>query len=154
MQTRPLTTLRLVLAFSFGAPFLHGAANDSDRWATLEAIHNLENPRDLTRPGPCGELGAYQFREITWKTYTAQPFRFALDRHCSDVVAMQHYDWIKQRLECAHIPATSYNIALAWNGGLHAVITGSAPRRARDYAERAANLATVFAKESLVATAR
>lgn len=94
MQTRKLTTLRLVLAFSLGAPFLHAASTDTERWATLEAIHNLENPHNLTRPGPCGELGAYQFREITWKTYTTQPFSLALDRHWSDVVAMQHYDWI------------------------------------------------------------
>src|SRR2546430_6926225 len=41
-------------------------SSDVTRQVTLEAIHNLENPRDLTRPGPRGELGAYQFRESTW----------------------------------------------------------------------------------------
>src|SRR5271163_4460606 len=55
-------------------------ARGSERWATLEAIHQLENPNDTSAPGPCGELGAYQFREETWKMHTVAPFSRALDR--------------------------------------------------------------------------
>ena len=130
-------------------------ANASSRWATLEAIHQLENPRNLTRPGPKGELGAYQFRASTWRMHTTAPFHQALDRETSDAVAVRHYEWLKRGLERAGKPATAYNIALAWNGGLEGAIRGSAPRVAYDYANRAANLAGVFGDRSrMVADAR
>jgi hypothetical protein len=111
------------------------------RWATLEAIHQLENPRNVTTPGRFGELGAYQFRESTWRMHTAIPFARALERKVSDDVAVKHYEWLKSRLVSAGLPATCYNIALAWNGGIEAVVLGRSPAVAHDYAERAANLA-------------
>jgi hypothetical protein len=77
-----------------------------------------------------------------------------LDRRKSDEVAVQHYEYLKRSLEEARIPATSYNIALAWNGGLAGVITGTAPRVAHLYAERAANLAAAFDRAHLVAMVR
>jgi hypothetical protein len=120
------------------------AAHASIRWATLEAIHQLENPRNLTRPGPFGELGAYQFRPTTWQMHTTTPFYRALDRQASDEVAVRHYEWLKRRLEAARIAPTPYNIGLAWNGGISAVIAGNSPRVAHDYASRVANLAAEF----------
>jgi hypothetical protein len=124
------------------------------RWATLEAIHHLENPRNLTRPGRFGELGAYQFRLSTWRMHTTTPFQKALDRRTSDEVAVQHYEYLKKGLEAARIPATPYNIALAWNSGLGGVVGGTSPRVAHRYAERAANLAAVFDQPQLVASAQ
>ena len=129
------------------------AAQASERWATLEAIHQLENPRDLTRPGPFGELGAYQFRATTWRMHTTLPFSRANERSASDNVAVRHYEWIKSGLEQAGVRATPYLIGLAWNGGLDAAVRGSAPRAARDYAERVANLAAVL-DSTTVATTR
>jgi len=122
-------------------------ARASTRAATLEAIHQLENPRNLTRPGPCGELGAYQFRAQTWRMHTAAPFEHALDRNLSDAVAVKHYEWLRVSLERAGKTATPYAIGLAWNGGLEAVLRGSSPRAARDYAQRVANLAAAFERE-------
>ena len=119
-------------------------AQASIRWATLEAIHQLENPRDRSTPGPFGELGPYQFRRSTWQMHTAAPFAGALDRNASDEVAVKHYEWIKDGLLRAGFPATPYNIALAWNGGLNAVVSGRAPAAARDYAKRAANLTSAL----------
>lgn len=116
----------------------------ASRWATLQAIHQLENPRNSTKPGRHGELGAYQFRSSTWRMHTKVPFQQALNREVSDTVAVRHYDWIKRNLEAARVPATPYNIALAWNGGLDGVINGTAPRRAHEYASRATGLAEVF----------
>lgn len=123
-------------------------AHASTRAATLEAIHQLENPRNLTRPGPRGELGAYQFRAQTWRMHTAAPFVHALDREASDAVAVKHYEWLRVSLERAGWPATPYAIGLAWNGGLEAVLRGNSPRAARDYAQRVANLAAVFERET------
>ncbi|MSU49266.1 MAG: hypothetical protein EXS37_09310 [Opitutus sp.] len=126
----------------------------SSRSATLEAIHELENPRNLTRPGPRGELGAYQFRVSTWRMHTSAPFSQALDRRTSDIIAVQHYEWLKTRLEAARMTPTPYNIALAWNGGLNAAVTGRSPRVAHQYAQRASNLAANFDRPQLVADAR
>lgn len=119
-------------------------AQASSRWATLQAIHQLENPNNSTRPGRFGELGAYQFRSSTWRMHTNVPFQQAINREISDTVAVRHYEWLKRGLEAAKMPATPYNIALAWNGGLSAAISGRAPQRAHDYASRASNLAGVF----------
>lgn len=144
---------RLLTALAMAFVLLASGAKAATRWATLEAIHRLENPRDLTQPGPCGELGAYQFRENTWRMHTSVPFACALERRASDEVAIKHYEWLKQGLERAGLPATTYTIALAWNGGLNAAVRGRAQARARDYAERAANLANAFGAET-VASAR
>jgi hypothetical protein len=138
----------LTLCLGFCAASSSLSAEEADPTATLAAIHMIENPRNLTRPGPCGELGAYQFRATTWRAYTDEPFTRALDRQLSDEVARRHFEWLRQRLEAAHVPVTSYNIALAWNGGVQAAISGRAPRAARWYAERAANLAADFARST------
>lgn len=130
------------------------SAHAASRWATLEAIHVLENPRNSPRPGPYGELGAYQFRLTTWRMHTSLPFSRALDRRYSDLIAVEHYEYLKRQLEAAHVPATPYNIALAWNGGLSGAISGKAPRAAHDYARRAENLAATFDHRQLVADAR
>ena len=135
---RALLLLGAAFALGFLAP---PTLRASQRWETLEAIHWIENPHDSVRPGPCGELGAYQFRATTWRMHTTTPFSSAIDRPTSDVVAVQHYEWLKNKLEAARIPATTYNIALAWNSGLDAVTRKSSPARSHDYAQRASNLA-------------
>ena len=137
-----LRTAPCLLAAAAG--FTGSSAHADDRWATLQAIHTLENPYDVQTPGPDGELGPYQFREATWRRYTAEPFSRALDRDMSDAVAIRHYEWLKRGLARHGLPATPYNIALAWNGGLSAVLSGRPSSAAVDYAERAANLAAEF----------
>ena len=129
----------LLAAFAF-TPQIDAAS----RAATLEAIHKLENPRNSPKPGRHGELGPYQFRAATWRMHTSLPFSQALDRETSNSIAIKHYEWIKRGLETAGLPATPYNIALAWNSGLKAVTSGRSPRVAHDYAQRAANLASVI----------
>lgn len=129
-------------------------ADASERAATLEAIRQLENPRNLTRPGPRGELGPWQFRAETWRMHTSEPFARALDPAVAEGVAVRHYEWIRRGLEQAGRPATPYCIALAWNSGLQAAVTGRSPRAAHRYAERAANLAAVLRQEQAVAASR
>ena len=138
---------RLLAAVALASILGVSGAQASVRWATLEAIHQLENPRNRPTPGPCGELGPYQFREKTWRMHTTVPFARAIDQRAADDVAVKHYEWLKRGLEGAGLPATPYNIALAWNGGLNAAVLGRAPAVARDYAERAANLAGTFGVE-------
>jgi hypothetical protein len=64
-------------------------------------------------------------------------------------VAVKHYDWIKAELERRGIVATPYRVALAWNGGIRAVVGEHPPAVAVDYASRAANLAMYFEKSEL-----
>jgi hypothetical protein len=142
-----LTVAAPVLAVLFVA--FAAQARASERWATLEAIHQLENPRDTELPGSCGELGAYQFREQTWRMHTAAPFSRALDRRSSDAVAVKHYDWIKAELERRGFDATPYRVALAWNGGIKAVLDRHPPASVADYATRAANIAAEIERNEL-----
>lgn len=124
-------------------------AADARRRATLEAIHQIENPRELIRPGLYGELGAYQFRRTTWEMHTKAPFGMAINRSVSDQVALLHYDWISRGLAAAGKPVTPYHVALAWNAGLRSAISGRAPPSALAYAERAANLTVALERERL-----
>lgn len=111
-----------------------------ERQDVLDAIHQVENPNNVRRPGPAGELGAYQFRRETWQMYTGRPFHDALDRQCSDIVATRHYDWLIRYLVRGGKSPTTYNIALAWNAGLGAVLRGRIPASSHRYAERVVNL--------------
>ncbi len=72
--------------------------------------------------------------------HSKEPFERALDREASDEVAVRHYEWIRRGLVRNGCDPTAYNIALAWNGGLTAVVNGRAPAGAREYAARVQNI--------------
>jgi hypothetical protein len=112
----------------------------SDRWETLQAINLVENPKNSLKPGSKGELGPYQFRESTWRMHTNKPFSMALERDHADEIAVIHYEWIRNGLERNGLVASPYNIALAWNAGLSAVINGRIGARTRGYAGQVVNL--------------
>ncbi len=138
----------LLLAAAAGLGLLPCAAPAASRWETLQAIHLVENPTDKTSYGPRGELGAYQFRADTWRLHSRKPFRMALDRASSDEVAVLHYEWIRRGLSDAGIDANTYNIALAWNCGLGAVVGGRVPSVTYRYASQVKNLADMFAQQA------
>jgi len=102
------------LIISWVSPLFASSNYLTTRWATLEAIHHVENPRNVSRPGSYGELGAYQFRRSTWKSHTKVPFSRAIHRDESDRVAVKHYEWLKRGLVRNGMPITPYNIALRW----------------------------------------
>ena len=118
----------------------------SERWETLRAINLVENPTNQTRPGRMGELGPYQFRRDTWRQYTHQPFSLAIDRTLADEVAVRHYEHIRRDLNAAGIAPSVFNIALAWNCGINAVLAGRIPPVTYDYAQRVGNLVDSFAQ--------
>lgn len=115
-------------------------AGASDRWETLRAINWVENPTNQTHVGRYGELGPYQFRPGTWRMHSDKPFRQAIQRAVADEVAVKHYEWIKRTLERAGAEANVFNIAMAWNCGVEAVLRGRAPTVSYQYAERVSNL--------------
>jgi hypothetical protein len=129
------------LAFTIGA-------SASDRWDTLRAINWVENPTNQTHVGRYGELGPYQFRPATWQMHTDLPFRFAADRAAADEVAVRHYEWIKHTFERAGVEPSAFNIAMAWNCGVDAVVNGRIPAASYDYAERVTNLVNTLKQRS------
>lgn len=119
-------------------------AGATDRWETLRAINWVENPTNQTRIGRFGELGPYQFRQATWRMHTDKPFRMATERQAADEVAVKHYEWIRRSFEQAGVDPSVFNIAMAWNCGVGAVISGRAPTVSFNYAERVNNLVETF----------
>jgi len=73
--------------------------------------------------------------------YSRRPFYEAVNRQYSDEVAIKHYEWLKEGLARAGIAATPYNIAMAWNAGLDAVIGHHVPSASHGYAEQVSNIA-------------
>jgi hypothetical protein len=135
MQRHLIKLLLLVSALGFTI-----ATKGSDRWETLRAINWVENPTNQTQVGRFGELGPYQFRPATWRMHTQKPFRQAIQREVADEVAVKHYEWIKRTFEQAGVQPTTFNIAMAWNCGADAVISGRVPTVSYQYAERVTNL--------------
>lgn len=127
----------LLLVTTLGFTTVAGAA---DRWETLRAINWVENPTNQTQVGRFGELGPYQFRPGTWRMHSDKPFHQAIQRSVADEVAVKHYEWIKRTLERAGAEASVFNVAMAWNCGVEAVLTGRAPTVSYQYAERVSNL--------------
>ncbi len=124
----------------------------AEQWETLQAIHLIENPHNTSQPGAHGELGAYQFRQTTWRMHSRKPFRNALVRAHADAVAVTHYDWLARQLRRNCIAPTTYNIALAWNAGIGAVVSGRAPRASRQYAQRVVNIARELERATVAAS--
>jgi hypothetical protein len=132
--------LQLLLLLTIIGCGLLPRAMASDRWETLRAINWVENPTNHLRYGPKGELGPYQFRKDTWRMHSRRPFTHATERAAADEVAVIHYEWIKRQLAGAGVEPSAFNIALAWNCGVNAVISGRAPTVSYRYAERVTNL--------------
>ena len=138
---KQLTSLLLIITSVLGLTL---NARASDRWETLRAINWIENPTNQTKVGRFGELGPYQFRPATWRMHTDKPFRLAIQRADADEVAVKHYEWIKRVFEQAGVEVNAFNIALAWNSGVDAVLAGHSPSASYNYAERVTNLVDSF----------
>lgn len=145
-----LLTSSLLLISVLGFSTTAGA---DDRWETLRAINWVENPTNHARMGRFGELGPYQFRAPTWKMHTKRPFSQATQRAAADEVAVKHYEWIKRTFTNAGVDANTFNIAMAWNCGVDAVLKGRVPAVSYDYATRVSNLVQTFKEHTPVAVA-
>jgi len=136
---------RFLIAGHFaGAPSVYAA--DLQRPGLLNSIAQLETGTiDVGRPcakiGRRGERSAWQISPEVWREYCEAPFtRASSVSRLAAMVAAAHLEWLRLSLEQKGRPATPYNLALAWNAGLGAVLTGKAPPGAHDYAARAVAL--------------
>lgn len=76
--------------------------------------------------------------------HTDKPFSLAVHKPVADEIAVKHYEWIKRTLEQRGVEANVFNIAMAWNCGVEAVLSGRAPVVSYNYAERVTNLVETF----------
>ena len=119
------------------------AENQSEDEAArvLQAIAEVETRSNPNRVGSLGERGMYQFRRDTWRQHTREPFARAHHPEISTTVARRHYQWLKKQLRTHGRPATTYEVALAWNAGVTNVLSGRAPASSHAYARRVVTLA-------------
>ncbi len=149
---KPIINILLLVSAVLGI-LLPGAVG-AERWETLRAINQVENPTNHTHFGSKGELGPYQFRRDTWRMHTRKPFSLATDRATADAVAVTHYEFIKRQLTEAGIAPTTFNIAMAWNCGINAVVSGRVPTVTYHYAEQVNNLAEAYHAQAVAEATR
>jgi len=128
------------------------AGDDFLRREFLDGVKQVENAGRIDGPdGRKKEAGGYQFRYGTWRMLTKAPFRLARTEYAEEV-ANSYYDYICRVFAARGIPATNFNIAVAWNAGPGAVIRQQIPSQSREYAERVCNLAEAFAARRIALT--
>jgi hypothetical protein len=114
--------------------------NDLDVPRCLAAVRAVESGDRTQLVGSDGELGAYQFKEITWRQHTSLPFRYATDRVAADRVAARHLRWLTQELRRYGFTVSVFHVELAWNLGFAGFLRGPRSWHAVDLAERAQQL--------------
>jgi hypothetical protein len=109
----------------------------------LDALHAVENPHNLVRPGKHGELGPVQFTRATWEETTTLPFTPITVWANSTEVGLKRLRYIEMTLRAHHVTPTAFRIAVAWKFGLADALQNERPPTAAEfeYADRVANLA-------------
>lgn len=115
IKTLPVICLALLL---MSAPAARAAC------AELRAIAMVEDWQG--RRGAAGERGPWQMMPGTWAQYTGT----------AEERAAQHLSWLRRQLVRQGVEPSAFNLALCWNAGLRATVTGRAPVSSYDYARR------------------
>lgn len=101
----------------------------------LSAVRQVEEWHG--RDGRAGERGPWQITAAVWAMHMpGTPFAMARQEGPARACALKHVAWLRARLRAAGADDNAYNLALAWNAGLSAVLRGRAPERSYDYAGR------------------
>ena len=111
-----MKTLLLFLCLTAAA----AAAETLDLQRFLNALAAVETGvRWDGRPGPAGELSAWQIRKETWRQHTCAPFHLAATNPAlAEVIAIEHITWLELELGRRGLPVTPAAVATCWNGGL------------------------------------
>lgn len=110
-----------------------------DRGTQLAAMSEIESGNNPNKVGRAGELGPYQMGYAAWRQHTRVSFRLARNPEVARTVAERHYDWIVKEFRRHGIEPTAYNVALAWNAGVSAVLSGRYTADSVDHALRVRN---------------
>lgn len=126
-----------VLLCAFGCLALSARSLEVEPY--LDATREIENWQG--KDGQHGERGAYGVREAVWQQHMGgMDFALARQERWGRECARRHVEWLQARLQAAGIHPGVFNVALAYNAGLSAVVRGRVPMRAYDYANRLRNL--------------
>ena len=107
----------------------------------LAAIAAVESGNDKNAVGQHGERGLYQIMPSTWDENARESFDWAFDPKHAMPVARQILIKLKWEMQERRIEPSAYNLALAWRGGVGAVVLGKwVNRDLRDYAVRVENI--------------
>lgn len=106
----------------------------------LWALALVETPHGVpATPGPAGETGRWQLTPAVRHDRGAE-LRARGEAVTDEAIARAHLLWLARGLERHGLPVTPFNLAVAWNAGLHRYTSGKAPRRAFEFAQRVTNL--------------
>lgn len=106
----------------------------------LWAITQVETPYGTpAHPGPAGETGRYGLTPSV-RLDRGRELRAAGIPVTDENLARAQVEWIRARLIANHSGHTVFDIAVAYNAGVKAKVTGTAPNRSYDYGARVQNL--------------
>lgn len=105
-----------------------------------DQIAVVERAPGSSARGRKGERGPYQLTLAVWRQHTRLPYDLAEHEIYARPVAVAHLTWLRDNLRRRGLAINSYNLALAWNAGLTAAVTGRTKPSHRDYASRVRNL--------------
>lgn len=134
----------ILILLIVGALCVTGRASTNAMLCGIRTVETQDKP--YPPRGKLGERGSYQFRRSTWRLHTSSSFDLAENREVANTVAKRHYAWIEAQLKANGLDPSPYNVALAWNAGVNAVIRGKAPNVAHDYAARVVNIASTVSE--------
>ena len=110
---------------------------DAERLA--DQIRKVEDFRN--HDGTHGERGPYQITRGVWDMQMPGiPFALARQEGPARACALKHIAWLRTQLVAADLDDNAHTVALAYNAGLTAVLTGKAPMSSYDYALRVQRL--------------
>lgn len=99
----------------------------------------METPNGVpSHPGPAGETGRWQLTPAVRHDRT-RDLKWLLEPHriTDEAIAMRQVLWIREQLIANGFKKPSYfEIALAWNAGVHAAVTHGISHSTLDYARR------------------
>lgn len=113
----------------------------------LWALAMVETPHGVpTEPGPFGETGRWQLVPAVRSDRTRELVARG-ERVSERSLAAAQVRWIERTLTAEGVDPLPFNIALAWNAGLHQATRGRAPVSAYHFAARVVNLTAYATQE-------
>jgi hypothetical protein len=122
---------KLLLLLCLALPSVLVAADSA---ALLHSIAIVEDWRG--RVGKAGEIGPYQMLPSTRADRIRDLAARGIVAPTEQQIAQEHVDWLRRELRKAGTEPLPFNLALCWNAGLNATVTGRAPERSYRYACR------------------
>ncbi len=120
---RPILCALIFLILGHTVP-VHAGERARTDGAMLAGIARVEDWQG--RRGAAGEIGPWQMLPATWAAY----------RGTARQRAETHLIKLRRDLARLGVDPSPFNLALCWNAGLTATVTGRAPEKSYDYARR------------------